>query len=191
MNIHKNAHLTPLGREHLVQAVLGGQAVQTFAWRRPEDGSPAIARRVRRACRTAPRGRTAHAGPQRREPSSRSNACAASPGSCAMNTREVRSHSWRWWWPVMLASASPPLAPLPIRVRATSRTPVQKPVAISAASISAHGQTRPESMARPSASSRPIQARGPMPWLIRHHATAPPNGRHSSIAIFDAGHAAA
>uniref|UniRef100_UPI0013D2BCF3 leucine zipper domain-containing protein n=1 Tax=Proteus mirabilis TaxID=584 RepID=UPI0013D2BCF3 len=31
MNIHKNARLTPLGREHLVRAVLGGQAPQSAA----------------------------------------------------------------------------------------------------------------------------------------------------------------
>jgi len=31
MNIHKNARLTPLGREHLVRAVLGGQAPQAAA----------------------------------------------------------------------------------------------------------------------------------------------------------------
>ena len=31
MNIHKNARLTPLGREHLVQAVLGGQTPQAAA----------------------------------------------------------------------------------------------------------------------------------------------------------------
>ena len=31
MNIHKNARLTPLGREHLVQSVLGGQTPQAAA----------------------------------------------------------------------------------------------------------------------------------------------------------------
>jgi transposase-like protein len=31
MNIHKNARLTPLGREHLVRSVLGGQTPQATA----------------------------------------------------------------------------------------------------------------------------------------------------------------
>ncbi|CAH1652733.1 transposase [Chelatococcus asaccharovorans] len=35
MNIHKNARLTPLGREHLVRAVQGGRTAQAAAQAAP------------------------------------------------------------------------------------------------------------------------------------------------------------
>ncbi len=55
MDIHKNARLTPHGREHLAKMVLSGQTPQA-ASERAANGPTASTTKAWPACRTAARG---------------------------------------------------------------------------------------------------------------------------------------
>jgi hypothetical protein len=71
MDIHKNARLTPLGRERLVKMVLGGKRrrppvkPQAFALAPAANGAIASSRKAWPACRIAAGGRIGYASRRR------------------------------------------------------------------------------------------------------------------------------
>jgi hypothetical protein len=78
MDIHKNARLTPKGRERIVRQVLSGQTPKASARGLSANGLPGTASKVWRDLKTAARGRVGYASLRRWRSLRRSSDCAAS-----------------------------------------------------------------------------------------------------------------
>ena len=84
MNMHKNAKLTPLGRERMVKMMLDGQTpakaavVAGVSPSRPRNGCCATRPKGGPGCKTVPQGQRGCASPPRPGPSSGLSPCGVS-----------------------------------------------------------------------------------------------------------------